>query len=130
MLRYLTTNDVLLIHEDMINAYGGSHGVRDMNLVESAVARPQAGFGDFEAYPDLFIKVAVLCYSLLKNHPFVDGNKRTAMTAAESSLFKNGFEIITEKGEVYKLALDIENNTLDEEKIAQWLKARGKKIKK
>lgn len=129
-VRYLTTRALLRIHFRMVKRFGGSQGVRDLGLVESALARPKAGFGDFEAYPDIFTKTAVLIHSLLKNHPFVDGNKRTATIAAITFLKHNGFKLkVTQKGLV-KLALDIENNSLPEDKIAAWLKKHAKKISK
>lgn len=129
MIKYLTTEQVLLIHDDMVHKFGGSHGIRDLGLVESAVARPQAGFGDFEAYPDLFLKAAVLIHSLLKNHAFIDGNKRTSTTAAEMFLWQNGYEIDAKKNEIYNLAMAVEDNSLPEDKIAEWLKKHSKMIK-
>ena len=129
MVRYLATETVLEIHEELVARYGGSQGIRDLGLVDSAVARPRAGFGDFEAYPDLFIKAAVLGHSLLKNHPFVDGNKRTAVAAMELLLEENGYELRVPKNSLYRLALDIENNSLSEQAIARWLKRHSKLIK-
>ncbi|MFY9484509.1 MAG: type II toxin-antitoxin system death-on-curing family toxin [Patescibacteria group bacterium] len=128
MTRYLATETVLEIHEELVIRYGGSQGVRDYGLVDSAVARPRAGFGDFEAYPDLFMKAAVLGHSLLKNHPFVDGNKRTAIASIGMFLEENGYQLIQSKNHLYGLALEIENNSLPEDKIAQWLKKHSKRI--
>lgn len=128
MTRYLATETVLEIHEELVIRYGGSHGVRDYGLVDSAVARPRAGFGDFEAYPDLFMKAAVLGHSLLKNHPFVDGNKRTAVASIGMFLEENGYQLIQSKNYLYRLALAVENNSLPEDQIAQWLKKHSKKI--
>lgn len=127
-VRYLTTRAVLRIHYRMVKRFGGSQGVRDLGLIESALARPKAGFGEFEAYPEIFTKTAVLMHSLLKNHPFVDGNKRTATIAAIIFLKRNGFKIKVTQKEFVKLALDIENNNLPEDKIAAWLKKHSKKI--
>lgn len=126
MTKYLTLEEVLCIHDMMIEKFGGSHGVRDLGLVESALARPSAGFGDFEAYPDIYLKSAVLAHSLLKNHPFIDGNKRTAMMAMEQFLFINDLTINAQIGDIYKLALDIENNTLDEPAITGWIEKHCK----
>lgn len=129
MVQYLTTDEMLYLHQALLDQFGGLAGVRDLGLVESAVARPQAGFGDFEAYPDLLIKAAVLGFSLLKNHAFLDGNKRTAIGAMELFLEKNGVRIVAKINERFRLAHDIEDNSLSEDKIAQWLKKHGKKIK-
>ena len=128
MTRYLATETVLEIHEELVIRYGGSQGVRDYGLVDSAVARPRAGFGDYEAYPDLFMKAAVLGHSLLKNHPFVDGNKRTAIASIGMFLEENGYQLIQSKGHLYRLALEIENNSMPEDKIALWLKKHSKKM--
>lgn len=129
MVQYLTTDEVLYLHQALVDQFGGLAGVRDLGLVESAVARPQAGFGDFEAYPDVFLKGAVLGFSLLKNHASLDGNKRTAIGAMELFLEKNGFRIIAKNNERFRLAHDIEDSSLPEDKIAQWLKKHSKKIK-
>lgn len=128
-IRYLTTRAVLRIHFRMVKRFGGSQGVRDLGLVESALARPKAGFDDFEAYLDIFTKTAVLMHSLLKNHPFVDGNKRTATIAATIFLKRNGFKLQVTQKEFVRLALDIENNALPEDKIASWLKKHSRKIR-
>ena len=71
MVTYVSIGDVLAIHATLIHLYGGSDGVRDIGLVESALARPQAGFGGYDAYPTLFEKAAVLLRGIIKNHGFV-----------------------------------------------------------
>lgn len=126
MTKYLTLEEVLCIHDMLIEKFGGSHGVRDLGLIESALARPSAGFGDYEAYPDIHLKSVVLAHSLLKNHPFIDGNKRTAMMAMEQFLFINGLTITAKKGDICQLALNIENNSLDEQSIADWIEKHCK----
>ncbi|MCP4422486.1 MAG: hypothetical protein GY805_38240 [Chloroflexi bacterium] len=80
MIRYLTPQQVLFIHSRLIATTGGEHGIRDLGLLESAVARPRATFDGADLYPDLFLKTAVFMESLSPNHPFVDGDKRTAIT--------------------------------------------------
>jgi death-on-curing protein len=85
---YLTTVEVLAIHTDQIERYGGSHGVRDHGLLESALYRPQTGY-----YADLIEETAALWESLSQNHPFVDGNKRTAFAAAYTFLAINGMRL-------------------------------------
>src|SRR5688572_20333207 len=81
-VKYLSPQQVLAIHDQMIKRFGGSSGIRDVGLLESAVARPKATFDGNDLYPSIFQKAAALLQSLLKNHPFVDGNKRTALTSA------------------------------------------------
>lgn len=112
-----------------IDASGGLHGLRDLGLLESAVARPQAGFGDQELYPTIFLKTGALVHSLLRNHPFVDGNKRTSMFAAMTFLELNGYRFKAGQKEVVRYALKIENNRLPVEEIAQWFEQHTQKIK-
>jgi death-on-curing protein len=122
MVHLLTLEEILIIHDRVIRQFGGSHGVRDVGLLQSAIERPKAGFGDFEAYPDIFMKAAVLGFSLLKNHPFIDGNKRTSVTATLIFLRENNIRLKVETHEIKKLALDIANNKLQEKEVASWLK--------
>lgn len=80
-MRYLYPKQILYLHQEIMERSEGSAGVRDQGLLESAVYRPQAAFGGEDLYPDLFSKAAVLGHSIIKNHPFVDGNKRTGFEA-------------------------------------------------
>lgn len=96
MTDYLTMADVLAMHEDQVNRYGGLHGVRDAGLLESALYRPQTGY-----YTNLIDEAAALWESLSQNHPFIDGNKRTAFAATYSFLAINGVELTTDAREVY-----------------------------
>ncbi len=104
MTEYLTAQQVLFIHARLIATTGGEHGVRDIGLLESAVARPQATFDRVELYPGLFHKAAALMESLAQNHPFVDGNKRTAITAA-MFLQRNGRRLETTNAELERFTL-------------------------
>ena len=99
MTHYLTPQQVLFIHARLIATTGGEHGVRDVGLLASAVARPQATFDGADLYPDLFEKAAALMDSLTRNHPFVDGNKRTAIAAAALILRQNGLRLETTNAE-------------------------------
>lgn len=90
---YLTTDEVIRLHELVIQRSGGAAGVRDRGLVDSAVAQPKAGFSGYEFYPTLPDKAAALGYSLAMNHAFVDGNKRIAHAALELLLVMNGHEL-------------------------------------
>lgn len=120
MTLYLTAQQLLFIHARLIDATGGEHGVRDLGLLESAVARPQATFDGEELYPDLFAKAAALLESLAQNHPFVDGNKRTAITAASLFLLQNGRRLETTNEEVERAAWWIVNERPSLEEIAAW----------
>ena len=126
-MKYLTPYKVLFIHDQVVKRTGGSQGVRDLGLVESAVYRPQATFDGKDLYIDIFDKAAALLQSLLKNHPFIDGNKRTALTSAGLFLRLNGYKLINAKIEEVEFAIKVDNQNLDISDISQWLKSHSKK---
>lgn len=128
-MKYLTPEQVLAIHDRMIKRYGGSHGLRDIGLLESAVLRPQATFGGEDLYPSLFEKAAVLMHSLLKNHQFVDGNKRTAYFSTVIFLELNGYRLQNAHKKAVAFAKKVENSSLSLEQIAAWLKKNSSKIR-
>jgi death on curing protein len=120
MTAYLTVQEVLFIHARLIATTGGEHGVRDLGLLESAVARPQATFDGIELYPGLWHKAAALMQSLVQNHPFIDGNKRTGITAAAMFLRRNGRSLQTSNAELERFTLwvTVGRPLLDE--MANW----------
>ena len=126
-MKYLTVKDVILLHDLAIENFGGSHGIRDFGLLESAVMRPQGSFGGKDLYKTPFLKVAALLHSLLLNHMFVDGNKRTAMFAAMTFLELNNYVFNAPQKEVVKTAMWIENQKPPLEQITGWLKKNSKK---
>ncbi|MEO8661236.1 MAG: type II toxin-antitoxin system death-on-curing family toxin [Bryobacteraceae bacterium] len=109
MTDYLTVVEVLAIHADQIERYGGSHGVRDQGLLEAAMYRPQTGY-----YVDLIEEAAALWESLAQNHAFIDGNKRTAFAATYTFLAVNGAWITADALKTYAFveALYLSNNSL------------------
>lgn len=127
-MKYLTPQKVLFIHDQVVKRTGGSHGVRDISLVESAVYRPQVTFDGNDLYEGIFNKAAALLQSLLKNHPFVDGNKRTALASAGLFLRLNGYELINAKKEEVEFAIKVDNKHLDIEEISKWFQKHSKKI--
>lgn len=94
---YLTLPEVLAIHEDQIGVYGGSEGVRDLGQLEAALFRPQSGY-----YPDIIAEAAALWESLSQNHPFVDGNKRTAFASVYTFLLLNGIELTADSDSAWR----------------------------
>ena len=110
-----------------VDESGGSHGLRDLGLLESAVERPRASFGGQDSYPTIFDKAAALIHSLLRNHAFVDGNKRTSMFSVMTFLELNGYKFEARQKEVVVYALRIENDKLSVEEISKWLKEHVKK---
>lgn len=124
-MNYLTPQQVLAIHDQMIKRFGGSPGIRDLGLVQSAVARPQASFDGCDLYPTLFEKAALL-QSLLKNHPFVDGNKRTALTSVGIFLAMNGYSLKNTHTAEVDFAIRVDNEHLRLEEITSWVQKHAK----
>ncbi|MBI4056723.1 MAG: type II toxin-antitoxin system death-on-curing family toxin [Elusimicrobia bacterium] len=124
---YLYPIQVLYLHKRVLEISGGSSGVRDEGLLESAIYRPQASFGGSDLYPDLFSKTAALGHSLIKNHPFVDGNKRTGFEAMRLMLRLNGWDVQVGEEEKFRFILSIaSSHEVDEHAIAQWLEKNSK----
>lgn|SRR3990167_450756 len=107
MVRYLTLSEVLEIHTHQIDTYGGSHGIREQGLLESACAQPMMSFSGHERYAPLFEKASAYAFFITKNHPFIDGNKRTGLHCALVFLYLNGVEIDISQDELYKNTLKL-----------------------
>lgn len=121
-MNYPTVEQALFIHYRLIEETGGSHGVRDISLLQSALARPMATFGQTDLYPDIFTKAAALMHSLIKNHPFIDGNKRTAITTASIFLIRNGYKISASNKELERFTLKVASTYTEIQEIAKWFK--------
>lgn len=130
MTKFLATEDVLLLHHLSIERSGGSHGLRDPGLLDAAVHRPQATFAGESLYPTIFEKSAALCHSLIKNHPFVDGNKRTSLLSAMTMLEMNGYQFESTQEELVVFGLKIDNENVSPEAIASWLKSHSTHVLK
>jgi death-on-curing protein len=120
-MKYLTAEQVLFLHARLISETGGSHGVRDVGMLQSAVLRPQTTFEDQDLYPDIFSKSAALMHSLIQNHPFLDGNKRTAIAAAVLFLRINEYKFVATNQEVEVFTLSVARGERDLAEIATWL---------
>jgi len=127
-VKYLTPQRILAIHDILVKRFGGSLGLRDKGLLESATGRPRASFGGQDLYPTIFEKSAALMHSLLKNHPFVDGNKRTALASTGIFLKLNGYKLKNTHEKELEFALSVENEGVSFEQIAAWLKKNCKKV--
>ena len=127
-MNYLDINHVLAIHNEIIEQTGGSGGIRDTGLLESAVARPHATFGGEDLYRDIFSKAACLGHSLICNHPFIDGNKRTGYMSMRLFLNINGYEIEASLEEKYKFVVEITEKIRKKKSITEWLKEHSQKI--
>ena len=121
-MKYLHPKQVRYLYQQIIQQSGGTIGLRDEGLLEAAVYRPQASFGGQDLYPDLFSKAAALGHSIISNHPFVDGNKRTALTTLEYFLHLNGLELIATQREKVDFTLWAENEKPKLGEIADWIK--------
>lgn len=129
MIRYLTLTEVLDIHKKLIAQSGGRYGIRDWSGLESALAQPKMTFDQRELYPSIHEKAATLAFSLIQNHPFIDGNKRVAHAVMEIFLLLNGFEIQAEVDEQEKLFLSLASGKIQKEKLADWLQKKNIKKK-
>lgn len=121
-MKYLSPEQVLFIHGRIIDLTGGAHGVLNIGLLRSAVSRPLATFEGKDLYPDIFHKTAALLESLSRNHPFVDGNKRTAITAAGVFLGFNGYDLVAGQRELEIFALSVATGKSSFNSTVTWLR--------
>ena len=126
-MRHLSLAEVIELHRMVIEQAGGLPGLRDLGALESAVAQPRMIFGGDDLYPSLVEKSAALCFSLVKNHPFVDGNKRVGHAAMETLLVLNGFEIDASTDEQERLVLALAAGQLSREDLVGWLRGHVRK---
>lgn len=126
LIDFLSIDDVLQIHADQIQLYGGSHGLRDRGLLESAVEAPQASFGGQFLNQDLYEMAAVLLVGIVKNHPFIDGNKRTGTTAALSFLDLNGMEVPPREPDLSSLVLAVDSSQAGKVEVADFLRQNAR----
>jgi len=122
-MRHLSLAEVLDLHRMVIEQAGGAPGLRDLGGLESAVAQPRMTFGSTDLYPSLIDKAASLCFSLVGNHPFVDGNKRVGHAAMETLLILNGFEIDAPTDEQEQVVLTLAAGHLSREDLVRWLQS-------
>jgi death-on-curing protein len=119
---YLTVEIVLEIHAEAITRFGGSPGIRDQTLLESAVSAPQAGLGGKSVYSDLVEIAAAYLFYLCSNHPFIDGNKRTGLGACLVFLRLNGIEPKPDSAEWENLTMSVANSTINREEVSKRLR--------
>ena len=120
-MRYLTIAEVLESYQRVMQQSGGLVGIRDLGALESAIAQPYMTFDGNELYPSLAEKAAALGFSLIQNHPFADGNKRTGHAAMESFLALNGYEIDASTDEQVEIVLSLASGKLSRHEFAEWL---------
>lgn len=120
-MRYLEINEVIEMYLRIMEQSGGSPGIRDRGALDSALTQPQMSFGGQELYPNLVEKAAALGFSLVLNHPFVDGNKRIGHAALEKFLILNGHEINASVDEQEQIFLQLAAGELSREDFTAWL---------
>ncbi len=130
--RFLTMSEVLLILQDQVRRYGGAYGVRDPALLSSALAMPSATFEGKYLHKGLFEQAAAYAFHICQNHPFIDGNKRTALASALVFLSLNGIELDDPKEDLYKLIMGVASGKRTKADIAaefNRLKTKGRRKK-
>ena len=127
-MRYLTLAEVLDLHRRVLEQSGGADGVRDLGGVESAVAQPQMTFGDDELYPAIESKATALCFSLVMNHPFVDGNKRIGHAAMETFLVMDDYELVADVDDAENVILTLAAGEPSREELLQWVTSNVQRL--
>lgn len=122
-MRYLTLKEALELHQRLIQQSGGLSGIRDLGALQSSLAQPLMTFGGEDLYPSIIEKAAALCFSLVMNHPFLDGNKRAGHAVMETFLLLNGYEIVATVNEQERLMLEVAAGQLKRDHLTEWLKA-------
>lgn len=123
----ISIKEVEIIHNILIDRFGGSKGIRDMGLLESALARPFATFDSNDLYPNPVEKASAILESIVINHPFVDGNKRTAYTLMRLILLENELDIIASQESKYHLVISASTGKFRFEDIKNWIQSNLKK---
>lgn len=119
---FLTIQEVLEIHEDQIRRYGGTNGIREISLLESAIAMPASGIGDDYLHEDVCDMAAAYLFHIARNHPFVDGNKRTAAVAAVIFLALNGIEVVADEDEFERVVWAVARGEVGKQEAASFLR--------
>ena len=121
-MRFLSLAEVVELHRLILQQSGGSPGVRDLGALQSALAQPRMSFDNTELYPTMEKKASALCFSLVSNHPFVDGNKRVGHAAMETFLALNGWELQASVDDAEQVILSLATGTLSREELVEWTK--------
>lgn len=124
---FFTLDEVLSLHEDQIARYGGSRGVRDAGLLESAMGSAAATFGGVFLHETLFEMAAAVWFGICRNYPFIEGNKRTAAAAALTFLEMNGVEIEADENLFYDLVIGVAAGKVSKAEVAVFLKEHAAK---
>ena len=121
---YLSKDQILLLHDKLIERYGGSYGVRDDGLLDSAVNAPFQSFDGNDFFPTVTDKAVRLCIGLVRNHPFIDGNKRIGALALLTTLDLNKYQFRISNAELSSVILDLAAGKINDEYLLQWVMDR------
>lgn len=119
---FLGLDEVIEIHSDQIKRYGGLSGIRDIELLKSAIAMPAAGFGENYLHTDIHEMAAAYLYHIVRNHPFTDGNKRTGAVTSVVFLIMNGVDLQADEDAFEKMVLSVAEGEMDKAAIAQFFR--------
>lgn len=120
-MKRLSKEQVVLLHRRLIELTGGSGGIRDEGMLDSALSNPFQSFGNEELYPSIQAKAAQLCFGIVKNHPMIDGNKRLGAHIMLVFLALNGYELSYEQQELSSIILDLAAGNIGVEDILRWI---------
>ena len=125
-IRFLTLDELLEIHRDQIENHGGVHGVRDFNLLYSAMATPMAQFDGVHLHPDIYAMAAAYLFHITQNHPFLDGNKRVGIVSALVFLRFNNIRIIADESALEEIVLAVAQGKLSKEEISNFFSSNSR----
>lgn len=129
MISYLTIEQVIEIHDEMVTRYGGLPGIRDLNLLQSAIESPKTAIFRLEMYPSIFDKAAVYLYNIVKNHPFNDANKRTGYAVAVIFLLGNDVSLTFKNDDLEDMVIEVAKGKISREDLAYFLEHGIKPVK-
>lgn len=125
-MQYVSADDIVSIHDHIVEEIGGSLGIREPGMLASVAEKPRTSFGGEELYPDIFTKAASLYEGLCNYHVFMDGNKRTAAIAMYRFLIINGYDLTATNKQLEDYTLSIAENNPDLSDVADWIKKQSK----
>lgn len=129
-IHFIPLDIVVMIHADLLQRYGGRPGLRDRNLLESALAQPMMTVGGKFVHKTLFEKAAAYGFHVCRNHPFIDGNKRVAFVLMDIFLQRNGWEIVAAEEEAYSLAMELASGKLTKAQLSAWVKGHSVRVRR
>jgi death-on-curing protein len=128
MIKFLDKESLLYFHADLINRYGGSHGIRDENLLESALAQAESTFKGKYLHKNIFEMASAYGFHICKNHPFIDGNKRAAFIAIYMFLYVNGYELKMSEKEMYLLIMGLADSSISKAELSKYIRKNSVKL--